>query len=96
MGALAAEVASGSLEALTLGFHEYTGAALDETPLAEQVAKRYGLRHQVRWITRQDFTGALGPRLEAIDQLSIDSVNTYFVARAARERNCKYRIGGSR
>jgi glycosyltransferase involved in cell wall biosynthesis len=94
VAALAAEAASAPLEALTLGFREYAGTALDETPLAGQVAKRYGLRHQVRWITRQDFTGALEPLLAAMDQPSIDGVNTYFVVRAAREAGWKVALSG--
>jgi len=94
VAALAAETASGPLEALTLGFREYAGTALDETPLAVEVARRYRLRHQVRWVTREDFEGALGRLFEAMDQPSIDGVNTYFVARAAREAGWKVALSG--
>jgi asparagine synthase (glutamine-hydrolysing) len=94
VAALAAEAAPGPLEALTLGFREYTGTPVDETPLATEVARRYGLRHQVRWVTRDDFEGALEPLLEAMDQPSIDGVNTYFVARTAREAGWKVALSG--
>lgn len=94
VAALAAEVASTPLEALTLGFREYAGTSLDETPLAAEVARRYGLRHTVRWVTKDDFISALGPLLAAMDQPSIDGVNTYFVARAAREAGWKVALSG--
>ena len=94
VAALAAEAAPGPLEALTLGFREYAGTPLDETPLAVQVARRYGLRHQVRWVTRNDFEEAIEPLLDAMDQPSIDGVNTYFVARAAREAGWKVALSG--
>ncbi len=94
VAALAAEAAAGPLEALVLGFREYAGTALDETPLAAEVARRYGLRHQVRWVTREDFAQALEPLLAAMDQPSIDGVNTYFVARAAREAGWKVALSG--
>ena len=94
VAALAAEAAPGPLEALTLGFREYAGTALDETPLAVEVARLYRLRHQVRWVTRDDFGEALEPLLEAMDQPSIDGVNTYFVASAAREAGWKVALSG--
>jgi asparagine synthase (glutamine-hydrolysing) len=94
VAALAAEAAPGPLEPLTLGFREYAGTALDEAPFAIEVARRYSLRHQVRWVTRDDFEGALEPPLEAMDQPSVDGVNTYFVARAAREVGWKVALSG--
>jgi asparagine synthase (glutamine-hydrolysing) len=94
VAALAAEAAAAPLEALTLGFREYAGTALDETPLAAEVARRYRLRHQVRWVTRDEFRDALEPLLEAMDQPSIDGVNTYFVARAARQAGWKVALSG--
>jgi asparagine synthase (glutamine-hydrolysing) len=94
VAALAAEVGPGQVEALTLGFREYVNTPLDETPLAIAAATRYGLRHEIRWVTRADFAQALEPLLEAMDQPSIDGVNTYFVARAAREAGWKVALSG--
>lgn len=94
VAALAAEAAPGSLDALTLGFRDYVNTPLDETPLAAATAARYGLRHEIRWVTRADFAQALEPLLEAMDQPSIDGVNTYFVARAAREAGWKVALSG--
>jgi len=57
-----------------------------------EIARHYRLRHQVRWVTRDDFGEALDPLLEAMDQPSIDGVNTYFVARAARGAAGRWRF----
>ena len=35
---------------MTLGFAEYRGTAYDETPVAEEVAKRLGTDHQTIWV----------------------------------------------
>jgi asparagine synthase (glutamine-hydrolysing) len=77
-----------------LGFSEYQGTEDDETPLAELVAKHYGASHQTRWVTRQDFQGAFQHLLEAMDQPTIDGVNSYFVSRAAASTGLKVALSG--
>lgn len=84
----------GDLRTITLGFREYLGTSEDETQLAEQMAHRYGARHQTAWITKKDFQDALPRVLAAMDQPSIDGVNTYFVARAAASIDLKVAISG--
>jgi asparagine synthase (glutamine-hydrolysing) len=93
LAALAAE-AGGRLRTVTLGFAEYRGTRYDETPVAEAVAKQLGAEHSTIWVTRADFRGALEHLLERMDQPSIDGVNSYFVARAAREAGLKVALSG--
>lgn len=90
---LAAEIAPPP-ESLTLGFAEFAGSARDEAPLAAEIAQRYGSRHQVRRVDRDEFEGDLPAILAAMDQPSIDGVNTWFVAKAARERGWKVALSG--
>ena len=52
--ALAAQV-GGTLRTVTLGFDEFRGTDDDEVPLAEEVARSYGTRHETIWLTRDDF-----------------------------------------
>ncbi|MFN8010147.1 MAG: asparagine synthase (glutamine-hydrolyzing) [Holophagaceae bacterium] len=92
--ALVAEAGAGDLHTLTLGFREFRGTPDDETVLAARVAGRYGVRHEAPWIGKQDFVEHLEDALEAMDQPSIDGVNTYFVARAAARRGMKVAISG--
>ena len=51
IAALAAEQ-GGNLRTVTLGFEEYKGKNADETPLAEEFAKRCGANHQTIWVSR--------------------------------------------
>lgn len=94
LAALAAEAGSNQIDTLTLGFREFQGTERDETPLAEQVAARYGTRHRTRWITAADFAAARGQILNDMDQPSIDGVNTWLVARAAAEEGLKVVLSG--
>jgi asparagine synthase (glutamine-hydrolysing) len=93
IAALAAEV-GGRLRTVTLGFAEYRGTEHDETPLAERVAKRLGTEHSTIWVTRADFRNAVEDLLERMDQPTIDGVNSYFVARAAKEAGLKVALSG--
>ncbi len=82
------------INAVTLGFKEYAGTERDEVPLACKVAERYGCRHHISHITRKDFDRELPRILTAMDQPSIDGVNTYFVARAATQAGLKVALSG--
>ncbi len=90
---LAAESHDG-LEGLTLGFDRMKGTAADETQLAAQVAKQYGIRHYPRYIGQETFLGHRQRLLEQMDQPTIDGVNTYFVSLLARERGYKVALSG--
>ena len=91
---LASESRNGDLETMTLGFEEFRGTPRDEAPLAEAVAATYGTRHHTRWVTGTDFHGDLETLLEAMDQPSIDGVNTYFVAKEAAAMGLKVALSG--
>jgi asparagine synthase (glutamine-hydrolysing) len=93
IAALAAEV-GGRLRTVTLGFAEYRGTVHDETPVAERVAKQLGAEHSTIWVTRADFRNALEDLLARMDQPTIDGVNSYFVARAAKEAGLKVALSG--
>jgi len=82
------------LKAITLGFREYTDSEQDETPLATTLANRYGSEHTIELITQHDFKEELPNILEAMDQPTIDGVNTYFVSRAAAKAGLKVALSG--
>jgi asparagine synthase (glutamine-hydrolysing) len=93
IAALAAETGS-QLRTITLGFEEFKGTVNDETPLAEQVARRYSARHETVWIGRRDFENDLDHLLRAMDQPSSDGVNTYFISKAAAQAGLKVALSG--
>lgn len=82
------------IRAITLAFEEFRGTPEDEAPLAAQVCQRYGATHVVRNLNRQEFVEDLPAILEAMDQPTIDGVNTWFVSKAAREAGLKVAISG--
>ena len=95
LAALAAETqGAAGLEAVTLGIRGFRGTRDDEVPLAAEVARAVGARHRVVWIEPEDFASARDDLLAAMDQPSIDGVNVYFVARAARAAGLKVALSG--
>jgi asparagine synthase (glutamine-hydrolysing) len=84
----------GALRTVTLGFAEYQGTAQDEVPLAEEVARRLGTEHTTVRVGREDFTGARDRLFAAMDQPTIDGVNSYFVSRAAAQCGVKVALSG--
>ena len=82
------------IETVTLSFVEFEGSPLDEAPIAAEVARTYGTSHTTRVVTKSEFQADLPKILEAMDQPSIDGINTWFVAKVARERGLKVAISG--
>lgn len=80
--------------AITLSFSEFKGSEEDEAPLAARVAALYGARHSVRVVGEAEFAGDLPAIFDAMDQPSIDGVNTWFVAKAAAEAGLKVALSG--
>lgn len=82
------------ITAVTLGFQEFEGLALDEAPLAAEVAARYGARHIVRTVDRAEFERDLPAMMDAMDLPTVDGINTWFVAKAAHEAGIKVALSG--
>jgi asparagine synthase (glutamine-hydrolysing) len=80
--------------AITLAFDEFRSTAEDEAPLAGRVAERYGARHIVRRVGEREFREDLPAIIAAMDQPSIDGVNMWFVAKAAKEAGLKVALSG--
>lgn len=79
---------------ITLGFKEFAGTADDEVPLAAEIARTLGSSHHTMMTSREDFEGEREKLLAAMDQPSIDGVNTWFVARAAAQLDIKVALSG--
>jgi asparagine synthase (glutamine-hydrolysing) len=85
---------SESVRTLTLAFDEFRGSASDEGGLAAQCAEIIGTEHQTHRIGQQDFADEIERILRAMDQPTIDGINTYFVVRAARQSGLKVVLSG--
>ncbi|MHB8159797.1 MAG: asparagine synthase (glutamine-hydrolyzing) [Thermoleophilia bacterium] len=82
------------VEGITIGFEEFAGRHEDEVPMAAAIAAHYGLPHFVRRISRTEFEQDIPHILDAMDQPSIDGVNTWFAGKAAAERGYKVVLSG--
>src|SRR5712692_9850301 len=91
---LMADAGQRETRAITLAFDEFRGTAEDEAPLAGRVAERYGARHIIRRVDVREFREDLPAIMEAMDQPSIDGINTWFIAKAAKELGLKVALSG--
>lgn len=83
-----------NIRAVTLAFQEFRGTPEDEAPLAAEIARLYEAEHIVRHVSEAEFHDDLPAILAAMDQPSIDGVNTWFVSKAAREAGLKVALSG--
>jgi len=82
------------VQTVTLAFEEFRGRSEDEAPIAAEIAARYGTRHTTRFVTEREFRDDLPKILDAMDQPTIDGLNTWFISKAARELGLKVAISG--
>jgi asparagine synthase (glutamine-hydrolysing) len=89
--AVASEVSETRLDTFTITFDdpEYSEAAP-----ARAVAEKFGTRHHEIPLTGQDLLDALPGAFAAMDQPSLDGLNTYAVSRAVRENGIKVVLSG--
>jgi len=80
------------LQTITIRFE---GQANDETPLAALVARQYGTEHHTATLSRTDFREELPRALDAMDQPTLDGLNSYFVCKAAAELGWKVALSGT-
>lgn len=83
-----------AVEGVTIAFPEFAGGPRDEVPRAQAIARAYGVAHTVRPVERAEFLADLPLILDAMDQPSIDGVNTWFGAKAIAERGFKVALSG--
>ena len=92
--ALTAELQSDALRSVTLGFDEFDGTQFDEAALAEKIARHYDTAHQTQRVKGEDFQAEYKRLCAAMDQPSIDGVNTYFVSKVTAETGLKVAMSG--
>ena len=92
--ALMREQQASEIQSITLGFEGFRGSNNDETVLAERLAARYGSRHTTQWVVDEDVERQLPGIIEAMDQPSVDGINTWLVSKAAHEAGLKVVLSG--
>ncbi len=89
--ALMRAATSGTIRTCSMVFAE---AAYDEGPYARAMADAIGAEHYERLITSDDLRREFEAVLSALDQPSVDGVNTYFVSQTARQAGLTVALSG--
>ncbi len=92
--ALMSEMNATPTRTVTLGFDEFRDHPYDEAPLAALVAERYGTVHTACTIAQRDFPAIVDDVIAAMDQPSVDGINTWLVSRVAAQMGLKVAISG--
>ena len=90
IAALAGRAQKG-IQSFTLSFPD---TPYDEAELAREVAKKAGTKHSEVPLHGADMLARLDEAVAALDQPTMDGVNTYFVSWAAREVGLKVALSG--
>lgn len=91
---LMVEAGARDLQGVTIAYDEFRGRHEDEAPVAARIAAHYGIRHHVRRVTREEFLADLPRILAAMDQPSIDGINTWYASKAVAELGLKVVVSG--
>lgn len=89
--ALAADASERRLDTFTVVFGE---REFDEAPYARAAAKAIGSSHHEIALTADEFLASLDEAFAAMDQPSLDGLNTFVVSRAVRRAGMKVVLSG--
>ncbi len=92
--ALMRDAGNRDIRTITLAFDALRGTPQDEAPLAEAMAQRYETTHTTVRLGPHDLFAAKDSFLAAMDQPSIDGLNSFLVSRAAHEAGLKVAVSG--
>ena len=89
--ALAAQKLGPRLQTFTIGF-DLPG--FDESPIAEEMATRYGTTHRCLRLSEAEVIEAVREAVSHLDLPSVDAINTYIVSRAVAREGIKVALSG--
>ncbi|ENO81563.1 asparagine synthase (glutamine-hydrolyzing), partial [Thauera aminoaromatica] len=91
---LAREASPARLRTLTLTFDDLQGTAHDECPAASLIARHLDVDHTCIVLSAGEQEDELDRFFAAMDQPTIDGINTWFVSRAAQQAGLKVALSG--
>ena len=94
LAGLMAQSSTNTIEGVTIAYDEFVGSVHDEAPIAEKIAAHYGIQHHIRKVTKEEFEADLPLIVDAMDQPSIDGINTWYASKAVAERGLKVVVSG--
>jgi asparagine synthase (glutamine-hydrolysing) len=81
----------GDVRTFTVTFKEQQ---YSEAAIAERTARQFGTRHEQLMIDSDEMLSRLSEAVAALDQPSMDGINSYFVSWAARQAGLKVALSG--
>jgi len=78
-------------QTFALAFRE---ASYNESEFSREIARQYGTEHREICVSQQDVLEALPDALRAMDQPTVDGVNTYMICQAVHAAGMKVAISG--
>ncbi len=91
LGALARNTGTANVTAMTMGFAE---GEFDETALSQKTADALGLSLKSVILSPQRVADEIDPCIRALDQPSVDGLNSYWISKVAAEQGFKVAISG--
>lgn len=91
LGALAGKAGKANITAVTIGFSE---PEFDETAPSRETARRLGLPFESVEISAENVIARLDDYIEAMDQPTVDGLNSYWISRVVAERGFKVALSG--
>jgi asparagine synthase (glutamine-hydrolysing) len=89
--ALAAQKLEHELQTYSVGFDL---AEFDESPIAAEIAQRYGTNHHQIRLSENEVIESVTEAVDKLDLPSVDAINTYIVARAVAAHGVKVALSG--
>jgi len=91
---LAREAAAAPLQTLTLSFDDFQGTHKDECPIAADIARHIDVKHRCVVLPAGELDHELDRFFAAMDQPTVDGINTWLISRAASLAGLKVALSG--
>jgi asparagine synthase (glutamine-hydrolysing) len=91
LGALARKAGNANVTAVTIGFSE---SEFDETALSKETARQLGLPLECVQISAERVMAGLDDYIRAMDQPTVDGLNSYWISKIVAERGFKVALSG--
>ena len=91
---LARQISGSALQTITLTSKGMAGSVVDEAPGAIELARHLQVQHSLLEVDTHEFDADLPDFFDAMDQPTVDGLNTWFVSKAAREAGLKVALSG--
>lgn len=94
LAGLIVEAGLKNLIGVTIAYKEFDNTNLDESIVAKKIAAYFGIKHHIRYVSKEEFFDDLPKIFKAMDQPSIDGINSWFASKAISELGLKVAISG--